>query len=231
MTDALCFDLFGTLCDKGAVREAFHDVVGRETDLDAQATGALYERWQDTRSAYTCRTTAMDVPATYRDIAERSLAYALDRHDVDLDLASRAEVIDAHARLEAHEGVPEALSALGDMGFELAVLSNGDGATLEAIVDHAGIGQYLDRVVSAGDSGRFKPAPAAYEHAAETLGRPIGGCWLVSAHSWDARGGAQAGMRGAWVNRTGLPADRIGRPATVVASSFSELVEAMKEHA
>lgn len=231
MADALCFDLFGTLCDKQVVRDVFGDVLERETGFDAEAIDTLYQDWQDTRSAYTCRTTAMGVPTTYRDVAERSLSYTLDRHDVGLDLGSRAEIIDAHARLEAHEDVPETLSALTDMGFELAVLSNGDGVTLEAIVEHAGIDRYFDRVISAADSGRFKPAPAAYEYAAETLGRPMGNCWLVSAHSWDARGGAQAGMRGAWVNREGVPHDRIGRPATAVASSFAELADVMEKHA
>lgn len=224
--DALCFDLFGTLCTKSVVREAFAEAVSEATSLPAEAVESHYDDWQARRAAYTSRSAAMGSSESYRTVAERSLEATLDRHGVDLDDDARARILDAHERLDTYPGVADALATLsGD--FELAVLSNGDPGLLRAIVSNAGIDRHLDRVISAGDSGVFKPAPAAYRHAAAVLDRPVGTCWLVSAHAWDARGGAEAGMLGAWVNRDGVPDDRIGRPPAVVVDSLAALPDAL----
>lgn len=224
--DPLCFDLFGTLCTKSAVHEAFSEVVSPATALTDDEVDAAYDDWQDRRAAYTSRTAAMGSSYSYRTIASRSLASTLARHGIDLDEADRARIVDAHEELDTYPGVDDALAELSE-DFELAVLSNGDSGLLRAIVENTGIDRHLDRVISAGDSGVFKPASAAYHHAATVLDRPVGTCWLVSAHAWDARGGARAGMLGAWVNRDGVPDDRIGRPPAVVVESLSALPDAL----
>ena len=224
VNDALCFDLFGTLCEKTAVYEAFSETVAEVTDLEGEDINALYSDWQDRRSEYICRTAAMNVGDTYRGIAERSLVYTTELHGVALSEDTQAKIVGAHTEIEARSEVPNVLEKLS-RDFETAVLSNGDPGLLRDIVANAGIDRYLDRVISAGDSGEFKPAPSAYHHAAEVLDRPVGTCWLVSAHSWDARGAAQAGMLGAWVNRDGHPGHRIGRPPTLVTDSFEALVD------
>jgi 2-haloacid dehalogenase len=225
--DALCFDLFGTLCHTSVVREAFADALAATDDPGVPAD-ELYAEWQDTRSSFVARTAAMGTSATFRATAERSLAYVLDRRDVRLPPAEREAVLDAYARLEPYDGVDGTLAALAE-SFELAVLSNGDAGLLRAIVANAGIARHFDRVISAGDSGVFKPAPASYEHAGDTLDRPLGTCWLVSAHPWDARGGAQAGMLAAWINRDGLPDPRIGRRPTVTVDAFADLDGALAD--
>lgn len=208
------------------MREAFVRAVTDATDRSAAGAEELYEEWQEVRSAFVARTAAMGTSATFRGTAERSLAYTLDRHGVGLPPDEREAVVDAYARLEPYEGVDATLGALAD-SFELAVLSNGDAGLLREIVAGAGIARHFDRVISAADSGVFKPAPAAYEHAAATLDRPVGTCWLVSAHPWDARGGAQAGMLAAWVNRDGVPDPRIGRRPTVAVDAFTDLPDAL----
>lgn len=229
--DALCFDLFGTLCSKAAVEEAFVETVSAATDLGDGEIESLLRSWEAKRSMYTCRTAAMGESDTYRGIAAKSLAYTLECHGVDLDPGDQAAVLDAFSRLDAYPGAADALATLGDAGFEITVLSNGDPGLLREIVRQAGLDAPLDRIISAGDSGVFKPAPAAYRHAADVLKRPIGRCWLVTAHDWDARGGAQAGMLGAWINRDGRPDDRIGRPPAVAADSFEGIVEALSAEA
>lgn len=226
--DALCFDLFGTLCHTSVVREAFVTAFEDATDGSSAEAEAVYEEWQDVRSEFVARTAAMGTSATFRETAERSLEHVLDRRGARLPPAEREAVVDAYARLDPYEGVDATLEALSD-SFELAVLSNGDAGLLREIVAGAGIARHFDRVISAGDSGVFKPAPASYEHAADVLDRPLGTCWLVSAHPWDARGGAQAGMLAAWINRDGLPDPRIGRRPTVVVDAFEGLPDALAD--
>lgn len=224
--DALCFDLFGTLCTKSVVHETFSDVVSAATPLADDEVDTLYEDWQDRRSAYTSRTAAMGTSHSYRTVAGRSLGATLERQGVELGEDARERILNAHERLDTYPGVDDALAELS-ADFEVAVLSNGDPGLLRTIVANAGIDRHLDRVISAGDSGVFKPAPAAYRHAAVVLDRPVGTCWLVSAHAWDARGGARAGMLGAWVNRDGAPDDRIGRPPAAVVASLAALPDSL----
>lgn len=220
--DALYFDLFGTLCTKSVVRETFSETVSAASTLTDDDIDSLYENWQDRRSAYTSRTAAMKTSRTYRTIAERSLETTLESRRVNLGEDSKEQIMNAHEQLETYPGVDDALAELS-ADFELAVLSNGDPGLLRTIAENTGIDRHVDRVISAGDSGVFKPASAAYHHAAAILDRPVGTCWLVSAHAWDARGGAQAGMLGVWVNRDGSPDDRIGRPPAAVVESLSAL--------
>ena len=223
MTDALCFDLFGTLCDVSTVREVFSETVDARTDRSAEDAADVYDCWQDTYSAYTRHTAAMGTSVTHREIMERSLTYALELHGLDLERDDRRTLVDARSDIETYPGAHDALATFREEGFELAVLSNGDPDLLGEIADNTGIDRHLDRVISAGDSGVFKPAPESYRHAADVLDRPIGTCWLVSAHSWDARGAAQAGMLGAWINRDDRPDDLIGRRPALRVDSFEEL--------
>jgi 2-haloacid dehalogenase len=46
---------------------------------------------------------------------------------------------------------------------------------------------------------------------------------FVSANGWDACGARAAGLRVAWVNRNGQPAERIPEPPDVVVRSLAEL--------
>jgi 2-haloacid dehalogenase len=75
--------------------------------------------------------------------------------------------------------------------------------------------------------GAFKPAAAVYWYAAERLGRPAGQIRLVSANAFDSADGAAAGMRTAWVNRSGAPFDTIGQQPDIVVLALDRLPEAL----
>jgi 2-haloacid dehalogenase len=51
------------------------------------------------------------------------------------------------------------------------------------------------------DADAWKPAPAAYAHAARACSVPIGQMLLVAVHPWDIHGARQAGMRTGWITR------------------------------
>lgn len=230
MTDALCFDLFGTLCDTTTDRETFTATLRDETTFGDDDIRAVYRTWRDRHRQYARLTTAMGASPPYREVMVRALAYALERHDTDLTRAARRRILDARETIPAYPGAAPALEALADAGFTVTVLSNGDPDVLREITTNTGLHEHLARVISAGDAGVFKPAPAAYAHAATILDRPIGTCWLVSAHSWDARGAANAGMLGAWINRDDHPHDHVGRRPAIVAESLEDFVQRFTDH-
>jgi 2-haloacid dehalogenase len=65
----------------------------------------------------------------------------------------------------------------------------------------------------------YKPDPRVYALAGTKLGLSPRQVAFVSSNSWDACGAAACGLRVAWVNRTGDPAERLPcQPENVMAS-------------
>ena len=126
--------------------------------------------------------------------------------------------------------VPEALSALRDGGFQLAVLTQSAAAAAEDVTRNAGIRDAFDLVLSAPELGAFNPDDLAYKSALERAG--VTDAWFVAGHWWDVAGAAYAGLRTAWVSRTDLaypdamPApDVIGADVAEVAAAILGLAE------
>ena len=101
----------------------------------------------------------------------------------------------------------------------MVVFSNGTPAMLGALVDSARLRPFFDGVVSVDEVRTYKPAPAVYRHVAARLDRPPGAVRLISSNPFDIVGAEAAGLRTAWVDRSGGPFDTLGpRPALVVAT-------------
>ena len=81
----------------------------------------------------------------------------------------------------------------------------------------AGLAQLLDPVLSVEDAGVFKPSPEVYLLATRALVLPAGRIAFFSSNGWDMHGAASFGFASVWVNRAGLPPERLpGDPAAVV---------------
>ena len=73
----------------------------------------------------------------------------------------------------------------------------------------------------------FKPSPVVYQHAAGRLSRPAGQVRLVTSNAFDCVGASAAGMRTAWVNRSGGPFDTIGQPPDLTVAALDLLPAAL----
>lgn len=133
----------------------------------------------------------------------------------------------AFEELPAHPDTLPALERLRAAGHTLMVFSNGTRAMIESVLAAAGIADPFEDVVSVEEVRRFKPAPEVYRHAAGRLGREIGEAWLVSANPFDVIGAASAGMRTAWVDRSGAAFDPLGPEPKLVVRDLGELADAL----
>jgi 2-haloacid dehalogenase len=107
------------------------------------------------------------------------------------------------AGLGVHSDVPEGIRALAAAGVRLITLSNGSARIAEQLFSEAGILDAFESLLSVEDAPTWKPARASYEYAAATSGADPAGMLLVAVHPWDIHGAARAGLRTAWLNRTG----------------------------
>ncbi|WP_129116512.1 haloacid dehalogenase type II [Halegenticoccus tardaugens] len=221
MPEALCFDMYGTLCDTQAVTATLRENV----DAPDPLVGEIARTWRDRQLEYMFRAVAMDAYRPLTEVTSDALAYALDYYGRGLTDDEIGAVMAAYRELDPFDETLDALAALGESGLDTAVFSNGNREMLEPLAANVGIDEHVDEIVSADEAGTYKPDPAAYEHAADRLGREIDECWLVSSNVWDVVGATEAGMGAAWVNRSNEPYDPFAPDPNAVVRSLSELVE------
>ena len=138
------------------------------------------------------------------------------------------EAVAAQLRqLPAHPEAAGALRRLRDAGLRLALLTNSTEEVARDQLQHAGLLDAFELVLSADTAGRLKPAPEPYRMAAERLGVAVGQVRLIAAHAWDVAGAASAGCATAFVARPGKVLDPlVGRPE-IVGADLAEVADAI----
>ena len=106
--------------------------------------------------------------------------------------------------LPVHPDVPDGVRALRAAGHRLATLSNGAAQVAAGLLGRAGVRDQFEALLSVEDAGAWKPARAAYLYAADRLRVRPAEATLVAVHPWDIDGAARAGLRTAWINRSGV---------------------------
>jgi 2-haloacid dehalogenase len=105
--------------------------------------------------------------------------------------------------LPVHPDVVGGVRALRAAGHRLLTLSNGAAEVADGLLTRAGIRAEFELLLSVEYVGHWKPTRDAYLFAAQACRLPPGALTLVAVHPWDIDGAARAGLRTAWLNRTG----------------------------
>lgn len=223
MTITTCiFDAYGTLFDvAAAARDA-----AREPGQDALAGvwQALAEDWRRKQLEYSWLRAITGDHVGFWQVTQDALDWAMARHGLS-EPALRARLLALYWELAAFPEVPELLTRLKEMGKTCAILSNGSPDMLEGAVASAGLGDRLDAVISVEEVHVFKPARAVYDLVGTHFGTDPAQVLFVSSNGWDAAAAAAYGFATAWVNRSGLPQDRLPGVPTHVLTDLSSIPE------
>lgn len=225
MTIRVCvFDAYGTLFDVAAAARAAAEEPGR--GALAENWPVLAEDWRRKQLEYSWLRTITGDHVPFWEVTKDGLDWAMERAGL-ADTELRARLLALYWELAPYREVPFVLAALRARGLACAILSNGSPEMLQGAVDSAGIGEYLDAVLSVEAVGVFKPARVVYDMVGDRFGCAASEVLFVSANGWDAAAAAAYGFRAVWVNRADLPPDRLmARPADVLRdlSAVPELV-------
>ncbi|EPX85802.1 haloacid dehalogenase type II [Salipiger mucosus] len=215
MTKIPCvFDAYGTLFDVAASARQAADEPGQEAL--ARTWQPLAADWRTKQLEYTWLRAVTGDHADFWQVTQDGLDWAMERHGLSAP-ELRARLLALYRELAAYPEVPKMLRALKAAGHPCAILSNGSPGMLADAVASAGVGDLLDAVLSVEDVGVFKPARVVYDMVGARFGTAPGDVLFVSSNGWDVCCGAAYGFRTAWVNRSGLPLDRLpGRPDHVI---------------
>lgn len=204
----LVFDVNETLSDMSPLAARFEDV---------GAPAHLAQTWFAELLRDGFALTVSGVAEPFARLGGEILRLRLDGQDLDRDLDEAVQhVLGGFADLALHPDVAEGLNALANLGIRLVTLSNGSAQVAQRLLDGAGVRHLFDRLLSVEEAGIWKPASGAYAYALTECGVDAKDAMLVAVHPWDIDGAARAGLRTAWINRTGG-----GYPAYFTAPDLS----------
>jgi 2-haloacid dehalogenase len=215
-TRVIAFDVNETLLDLRALDGVFEELLG-DASLRAQwfaqtlqvaFVGAITDRYVDFTTA---QRAAIDMVA--------------QRHGVTLPADAAARVAATMHTLPAHPEVADALARLRAGGHQLAALSNSPQDVEQAQLEHAGLADRFDAILSADTVRALKPRREPYELVARTFAVPTGDVRLVAAHAWDVAGALAAGCRAAFVARPGMPHNPIDPEPDIVGADLGDIAD------
>ena len=198
--EACVFDAYGTLFD-------VHSAVARLRARIGDRAEALSQLWRSKQLEYTWLRALMGRHADFWQVTGDALDYALACTGVDTTW--REPLMQAYLTLDAYPEVPDALRRLRGGGLRTMILSNGEPGMLRAAARSAGIAELLDAILSVEEVGIFKPHPKVYRFAVDRLAVRPDQIAFQSSNAWDVSGAAAFGLRAVWINRLGMPPERL----------------------
>jgi len=216
MAISVCvFDAYGTLFDVAAAAREAAAEPGQ--DRLAACWQEISEHWRNKQLQYSWLRAIEGHHTDFWTVTQDGLDWALEAVGLQDDPQIRERLLSLYWELSAYAEVPQILAALKARDLQTAILSNGAPAMLQGAVQSAGLGGWLDAVLSVEDVGVFKPNKKVYDLVSKQFGCTPDQVLFVSSNGWDAAAAASYGFHTAWVNRAGQPMDRLeGKPDFVL---------------
>jgi 2-haloacid dehalogenase len=196
----LIFDAYGTLYDVHSVQAKTEELCPGKGDLVTQI-------WRLKQLEYTWLQTALQGYRDFEFITEASLIFALRAAGVAPTETITKPLLDKYLDLDPFLETKDALTALKRRGgLQLAILSNGSTAMLNALVKNSGLDAFLDATISVDGARKFKPHPECYALVEQRLGLKTDEVLFVSSNGFDVAGAKHFGFKVAWIKRGGAAA-------------------------
>jgi len=215
---AVLFDAYGTLFDVysvGLVAEQLFPGFGER----------LAVLWRDKPIEYTRLVSMAGERRSFRELTRAGLRFALRRLGLESSAEAEDRLMDAYQHLQLFPENRAVLDKLRERGVRAGILSNGDPQMLAVAVKSAGFAELLDPLLSVHETRRYKTDPMTYALGPKALGLPAAEILFVSSNGWDAIGAAWYGYATLWVNRFGLPLERLDSAPTHIGSSLRDVLK------
>jgi 2-haloacid dehalogenase len=217
-TQALVFDAYGTLFDVYSVQAKCEEIYpGKGEDLT--------RLWRAKQLEYTWLRSLMGRYEDFWKVTEDSLRYSCRFLGVHPGPEQVEELMQSYLKLAAFPETGQVLEKLA--GVPRAILSNGSPDMLEAVVQHNGLADQFDHVLSVDELMIYKPHPSVYQLAVNRLGIAAKNITFVSSNGWDVAGAKTFGFRVFWLNRQGTPVEELTVQPDAIIKSPLELIDAV----
>ena len=222
--NALVFDAYGTLYDTQSVAARTEEMFPGRGEL-------ITAVWRQKQLEYTWLRSLLGDFRDFWTVTRDSLEYTLEAAGVSYSADQVETILSEYLHLAPFSEAFDALKALKDAGYTLAILSNGEQDSLDNLVRNTGFDAVLDDAITVDGIRRYKPDPAVYDLVRSRLGVALNEALFVSANAFDACSAKANGLQVAWIER--VPADTLHRElagqATTPPSSVFKMLRMQME--
>lgn len=220
--DVIFFDVYDTLLDMSEIKRRINSA------LD---TRRGYLIWFELLMQYCFLDNCIGQFHEFTALCKATLQMAGKSLGVHVPDNHIEDIVHLMKYLPLQEGVPKCLSQLSDSGYRLAALTNAPKEVIWDRMERTGLESYFEKVMSAEEKKKFKPACEVYHWAAKSMSVEPGRCLLVTTHNWDVAGAHYAGMKTAYIQRPQQMIYPLGPEPTIVLTDVAHLVQSITEKA
>lgn len=214
MARVIAFDVNETLLDLRSLDEMFDRAFGDR---------ALRQQWFALMLQLSFVGAITGEYVDFTTAQHAALRMLAERQDVAVADTTAGDIVRAMTKLAPYPDVVGGLQLLRSTELSVVALTNSVLEIAEAQLEHAGIRNLFDRVMSADTVRRLKPAKEPYLAVADAFGVPPSDVRLVAAHHWDVAGALQAGCRAAFVARPGMVMSPLGPQPDIVGRTIDDV--------
>ena len=189
---AIIFDAYGTLFDVNSAAEKCKDKIGKKWE-------SFSNYWRTTQLEYTWLRNLMGRHKDFWQITEDSLDKSMKVFEIDSLMKS--DLLNLYKILSTFPEVKNALNALKEKKYKLAILSNGTPSLLNELVKSNNLDNIFDDVFSIEEVKAYKPDPKVYNIPIKKYQIQKNEVAYLSANTWDVSAGGNYGFNPIWVNR------------------------------
>lgn len=154
-----------------------------------------------------------------------ALDYTAEGMNIKPTAEQRERLLNAYLNLKPWPDAVAALQKLKASGLRIITIANFSKAMLEANAKNAGIEKLFDELLSTEVNGTYKPDPKAYALGMEHLKLQKNEIVFAAFGGWDAFGAKSFGYSTYWVNRFGLPTEKLGIQADATSKDIKGLLD------
>ena len=217
----LVFDVNETLLDLSHLKPHFVRMFHNE---------ALLSQWFSQLLRHSLVTTMTGAYTDFGTLARDALYIIAKKQGVVVSQQDEDALLTQLGRLPPHTDVIPNLKRLKTAGFTLITLTNSPYTLLESQLAFAGIREFFTEALSVDAVQRFKPHPATYEFAAQTMGVTVEELCMIAAHNWDITGAIRAGCKAAFVARPGMVLGQQDETPDIIAANLSDVTDGLLEN-
>ncbi|HRN87817.1 haloacid dehalogenase type II [Hyphomicrobium sp.] len=186
---------------------------------------AFTRAWRAKLFEYGFLRTITDRHEDFFNVAADALDYTAEAEGFALSTKDKQKLLNAFLTLEPWPDAIAGLTRLKASGVRIITISNLSAQMLRANAEHAGITDLFDALLSTQENATYKPDPRAYALGLERLGLKKEDVAFAAFGGWDAYGAKRFGFPTFWVNRFGLPPERLGLEPDGTSRDFSGLLD------
>ena len=176
-------------------------VVQKTLDLDTKLSTAFVGLWRTKQMERAATSNSLGNRRTsFRECTSMALDYCLGHHKMTLMPDIHRDLVFAWDTMQPWPEADAAIAAVKAMGYQNAILSNGDQNMLEAVARSFSPNTF-DHILSSETAGYYKPHPSVYELPTTALGIAKNDIVHVAGSSNDVLGTIASGIKCIWSNR------------------------------